>query len=246
MKLKVMTYNIAGCRDYSQAPSNIHVDPDACVGVIRELSPDILGLNEVDSNLPRSNFCDVPEYIGEKLGFERYYAPAFKWGDGFYGNAFATKYHILKSENIPVPDPEDRSEPVSYETRCILHSVINVNGICVNVFVTHFGLAGSERENSVKTLEALIKNTCDPVILMGDFNLTPDDKTLDPLRKLLFCADDLLPNGTFSFPSHDGIRSEHILIDYIMVSKHFTVKNIGVREFRVSDHKPLFATLELE
>jgi len=57
MKLKIMTYNIASGRCYAKdedvnAQGGSIVDLDACAQVIREISPDLCGLNEINQYLP--------------------------------------------------------------------------------------------------------------------------------------------------------------------------------------------------
>ena len=68
MKLKIMTYNIAGGRDFSNPNAKPAVNPEACIAVIREEAPDICGLNEVDYKLPRSGRITLAEHIGNALG----------------------------------------------------------------------------------------------------------------------------------------------------------------------------------
>ena len=106
MKLKVMTYNIAGGRDYSVEPwGRIH-NPDACIDVIREIAPDICALNEVDYELPRSKCVKLAKYIGDKLGYYSAFAPAIAWAPGLYGNGFISRFPIVDFITIPVPDPD--------------------------------------------------------------------------------------------------------------------------------------------
>lgn len=254
MKLNVLTYNIAGGRDYNNAPEKAVFHPDACLAVIRELDPDIVGLNEVDYNLPRSEKMKLAKYLGDALGYYSYFAPAVCWAPGLYGNAFLSRYPILSAETILVPDPGDRSEPVYFETRCVLHAVVDAPETPIDVFVTHFGLAKLEQANSVVTLFNLARNAKYPVVLMGDFNVLPDNPLLDPIRTILRCTDDLLPAGTHSFPSHDGVMAKHRdgtfepyqkqLIDYIFVSDDWKIGTPEVVDRHASDHKPYRVTLE--
>ncbi len=253
MKLKVMTYNIAGGRDYSIEPWGKNHNPDACIDVIRSIAPDICGLNEVDYELPRSKNIKMAKYIGDKLGYYSVFAPAIAWAPGLYGNGFISRFPIVSAITIPVPDPVDRSEPVYYETRCILRATIDVGGRYIDVFVTHFGLAKTERANSIKLLLRFIKAAKNPVILMGDFNVQPDNPEMEPLMSAMQNTGDVLPAGTYSFPSHGGFLEKQrdgsykpypkLLIDYIMTTPEFTASEQTVHEVRASDHKPYSTVL---
>lgn len=254
MKLKVMTYNIAGGRDYSVEPWGKNHNPDACIDVIRRIAPDICGLNEVDYELPRSKNIKMAKYIGDKLGYYSVFAPAIAWAPGLYGNGFISRFPIVSAITIPVPDPVDKSEPVYYETRCILRATIDVGGRYIDVYATHFGLAKAERENSVKLLLSFIKASKNPVILMGDFNAQPDSPEIEALKSVLLNTGDGLPAGTCTFPSHEKIvekqkdgtylpcRKQHI--DYIMTTSDFTASEQQVYDdAHASDHKPYSTVL---
>ena len=252
MKLKIMTYNIAAGRDFSGGPKPIVINPDACISVIREEMPAICGLNEVDYKLPRSGRIKLARHIGDALGYESAFAPAVTWGVGTYGNGFVSKYPIKEVEIFPIPDPTDKSEPVYYETRVILHTVVDFDGTEVDVFVTHFGLAKTEQESAVKTLVSLIKDAERPVILMGDFNVTPDNALLDPIRELLDDTFAVFPekeaSTIWTFPSSTeaiGGKDTKLKIDYIFVSHDIKTESVVIGEAKASDHKPYIATIEL-
>ena len=249
MKLKIMTYNIAGGRDYSDPGVKPPVHPDACISVIREEAPDICGLNEVDYTLPRSGRVKLAEHIGNSLGYESRFAPAVTWVPGTYGNGFLSRHPILETEIFPIPDPTDRSEPAYYDSRVILHAVVDFGGKPADVFVTHLGLAKAEKESGIRTLEALIQDASHPVILMGDFNLEPDAPLLQPIRALLRDTYDVYPNqADFTWPSYRDIMKpgERMQkIDYIFVSREVRVHSVAIPAPHASDHKPYIATIEL-
>ena len=129
MKLKIMTYNIAGGRDYNAVvggEKKAPFHPEACADVIREEAPAFCGLNEVDYKLPRTGKVKLAKHIGDLLGYESAFAPAVTWAPGTYGNGLVSKYPIRELEIFPIPDPADKSEPTYYETRVILHAVIDI------------------------------------------------------------------------------------------------------------------------
>lgn len=249
MKLKIMTYNIAGGRDYSDPNVKPSVNLEACMSVIREQAPSICGLNEVDYKLPRSGRVKFAEYIGDSLGYESRFAPAVTWVPGTYGNGFLSRFPIRETEIFPIPDPVDRSEPVYYESRVILHAIVDFDGTPADIFVTHLGLAKAEKENGIRTLEALIQDAKHPVILMGDFNLEPNDPLLQPIRALLRDTFDVYPKqDDFTWPSYRDIMKpgERLQkIDYIFVSHDIAVESVSIPQPHASDHKPYIANIEL-
>lgn len=257
MKLKIMSYNIAGGRSFEFGPDYrpiIHAE--AQYGAyIKVEQPDICGLNEVDYKLPRSGRVEMAKLIGDVAGYESAFAPAVsfinKYGIGTYGNGMVTKHKIKLSETYPIPDPTDKTgdpEDTYYESRAVLHTVVEINGRDIDVFVTHFGLAPSEAKNAAATVTALIKQAKNPVILMGDFNLTPDSEILNPIRELLVDTFDAYPDGKVTTcPSSKEFwpNADYGKIDYIFVSHDFKVEKVEVPELVLSDHKPYITYVEL-
>ena len=98
--------------------------------------------------------------------------------------ATRSEHGTLDSERwLSVPDELDfleryvelrKDEDTYYETRCVLRARIAVAG-GITVLVSHFGLAQSEKRNAVAKVLELLKEETGPVILMGDFNMEPND-----------------------------------------------------------------------
>lgn len=248
MELKIMTYNIAGGRDYNITPKSMY-SPQAVIDVIKGEGPVLCGLNEVDNGLPRSNCDDLANVIGQGLGFEDFFAKAVHWHPGDYGNGLVSKYHILRKEVIPIEDPLDRREKNYYEPRCVLKAVVDFPGMPTDVYVTHFGLPRSEQTSALATLLNILKDDTNPLILMGDFNVTPDDPYIQVIKSILHDTFDESENqNDYSYPSDlntipcsdpNGKR-----IDYIFVNDAFKVKNSYVKHVKASDHCPYITTLE--
>lgn len=244
MKLTVMTYNIAGGRDYHNIPAKFA--PDAATEVIRSVSPDVCALNEVDYNLPRSGSVKLAEYIGEKLGYESYFARAVTWAPGDYGNALVSRYPIISAKTIAIPDPENRIEKTYYEPRCVLCAEVAFPQCKTTVLVTHFGLARTEKMNALATLLNILADISGPVILMGDFNLLPDDPFIETLRSVLCDTASVCKGEMITFPSRSDISPDYKneKIDYIFTSRDFTAKSVEIPDTCASDHRPYVAHLE--
>lgn len=245
MELKLMTYNIQHGLNYKTriAPGGkevILLEPLA--EVIRNAGADIVGLNEVYSAGPTPEFYSQAETLAAKLGFHAYFAAAIRLGEGWpYGNALLSRWPIKKAETIRIPDPPVRDEDAYYETRCVLRAVIEPEeGKPVTLLVSHFGLAKSEMRNAVTTAKALFEAEDGPVILMGDFNMTPDDEILNPLLAVAADSAACFAEEKLSFPADEP----EIKIDYILGRNvEFTAADIpAVLE---SDHRPYIATAKI-
>jgi endonuclease/exonuclease/phosphatase family metal-dependent hydrolase len=128
------------------------------------------------------------------------------------------------------------------------------------VFNTHFDHIGKEaRRESAKLLKQKVKDIAgnNPVIILGDFNSTPDDEpirtltdALDPNRftdsKSISQTPHYGPDGTFN--GFTGKEINIAPIDYIFlkgswnVSQHATLSQTWQGRFS-SDHFPVFARL---
>lgn len=251
MKLRIMTYNIAGGRDFSSYPEKPKYIPESCGAVVKKYAPDVCGLNEVDCGLPRSNKDDLAKVVAGVAGpeYSSFFAKAVHWEPGDYGNAIVSKYPILETKVYPIEDPADRREKNYYETRCILKATIAFPDMTTNVYVTHFGLPRSEKTSAMATLFSILKDETGPCMLMGDFNLVPEDPYIGAITKILTDTFDFSEERNMvTFPSRSVIpcetKADGCKIDYIFVSDHFKVTHVESPSESASDHKPYFVELE--
>lgn len=236
--MRIMTFNIQHCLDYL----NDKIDIDLFVNTIKNINPDICGLNEVRGEGPLDGYTDQTNALGDGLGYNRYFAKAIDVeGTSPYGNAFVTRYPIKSAETVAVPDPIFKYEIGKYESRCILKAVVDANGTDLLVLVCHMGLALGERKNAVKEICKIVDSTDMPLILMGDFNALPDSEELKPLFERLNDTDALAAqSGKFTFPSY----KPNIKIDYIFY-KNLKCISVETLEKVVSDHYPIVAEFEV-
>ena len=164
-----------------------------------------------------------------------------KENERFYGNGLFSKYPIKNAELINIPDPEIKDEDKYYESRGVLKAEIDVCG-GITVLVTHFGLAKAEQKNAVKTILELLGDNPKKTILMGDFNVTPDNEVLSPIREVLKdTAEGFDETELMSYPSDGGDRK----IDYIFVSNDLVCNDTSVVNKPASDHKMLKAEVAM-
>lgn len=232
--MKVMTFNIQHCLDYKRNKINIPL----FIETIKKYGADVCGLNEVRGKGHLFGYTDQTNAIGDGLEFNRCFAEAIKvHGTGPYGNALVSRFPLKSTETILIPDPDDKNDEGCFETRCVLKSVIDVDGKDVCVLVCHMGLENSERVNAVSTLCKIIDDCEIPIILMGDFNTTPENEVLKPLHNRLNDTDLIADNyGAFTYPSYAPKKK----IDYIFY-KGLACKNVTTVAEIVSDHFPIIA-----
>lgn len=223
--MKIMSFNTQHCLNFLEQ----RVDYEIMARAIESVGADIVGLNEMFD--VGSEFGEQTKKLSALTSLKNhFFAKACALGnEGEYGNGLLSRYKIVEARTITIPDPSPRAYNGYYETRCILKATLE-NGY--TVLAVHFGLNPDEQENAVKTvLENLEEEKC---ILMGDFNVTPDNKVLLPLfERMRDTAQGFCENKP-SFPS-DNPR---IKIDYILVTPDIEVVSADIADIIASDHRP--------
>ena len=246
MKITFMSYNIQHGMDYlkyKSLPDDRKYDCinlDNIADAIVRCGADIVGLNEVRGRGKTDLYFNEVETIAAKIGYHAYFGPAICFEDGPYGNAFLSKYPIMKAERILIPDPPVRDEDAYYETRCLLKLELDVAG-GITVYVTHFGLAKAEARNAVATLVETLKTQKRPCVFMGDLNLQPDSEILAPVFEHLQDTAAVFTEPQFSFPSDNP----SIKIDYIFASRDAKVISADIPAIMASDHRPYVAVIDI-
>lgn len=242
MKLKIMTFNIQHGRNYNFRPDDI-IDLPAMADNVRSQDPDIFGINEIrkGSNPDiSSGLSDQPAYFADALGYNGFFGDAIEWRENvFYGNAVFSKTAFAGCEKIMIPDVVLR-DGGRYESRCILKTEYDFSGKKLTVLNTHFGLGEGEDVNAVDTVLSLVEKIETPVVVMGDFNKTPDDFQIKRLSSVLVDAHLHLGRDELTFPSNDPtIRIDYIFVRGAKIVSADTVKKV------VSDHYAITAEIEL-
>lgn len=228
--MKIMSFNTQHCLNFLEQK----VDYDIMARAIEDVGADIVGLNEMYDE--GSVFGTQTQKLSEKCSLKNhYFAKACELdNEGTYGNGFLSRYKIVEARTILIPDPEPRAYNGYYETRCVLKARLE-NGY--TVLVVHFGLNPDEQENAVKTiLEHLENEKC---ILMGDFNITPDNPLLAPIKERMRDTSIGFCENKPSFPSD----KPKIKIDYIFVSPDIEVVSADIPKIVASDHRPHIAEI---
>jgi len=224
-----MSFNTQHCLNYLEDRIDFQIMADA----IKKCDADIVGLNEMRDKGVREDFENQTKMLSELTGLSHHYFACALMVRGVdpYGNALLSRYPIVSAETIPVPDPDpdDRKGTRHYETRCLLKAKLEGS---ITVLVIHFGLNPEEHKNAVDTVLKHIEN--EKCILMGDFNVTPDNEVLKPIRERMKDTADFFSEPLMSFPSDKPTRK----IDYLFVSHDFEVVSADIPPIVASDHRP--------
>ncbi len=231
--MKVMSFNTQHCLGYVEQKINYQLMADTII----KCGADIVGLNEMRSDDENTPYDRQAEILSELTELKyHYFAKAIEVKEDdisySYGNAIISRYPIISAETILIPDPV----PKKGETRCILKAKLE-NG--VTVLVTHFGLREVEQENAVSTvIDNIEKEKC---ILMGDFNLTPENEIINPIRERMVDTACKFESKLLSFPSDIPDRK----IDYIFATSDMKILDADIPVIVASDHRPHTAEIDI-
>ena len=244
MRLRIGTYNILHGADFPRKLKTGEdvVDLALCAESISRMSLDICGLNEVRNQEKVEGLCHQARALAERLGYHYAFARAIDHAGGEYGNALLSRFPILSVALHPLIVPQDeRMMGARYENRVILEARLDVSGKELGVLVTHFGLHEDEIMLAAKTVTSLAEGYPLPLVVMGDFNATPDHAAIALLKS--YFADTAAASDAplYTFPSHEPREK----IDYIMTCGEFSLLSIDTPPIFTSDHLPLVAEFEL-
>lgn len=236
---RVMTWNIAAG----------HGDLSKIAGVIREVGPDIVALQEVDAHWEkRSNFADQPAELAKALGMHVRFGPIYQLpGDGAsprreFGVAILSRHPIVEFQNHDLPRLSTQSAATEPQLMPgFLEAIVQIGDGHVRVFTTHLDYRADPRVRhlQVDATIARLDAVSGPIVLMGDLNAPPHAVELAPLFQRLRDAWPDGPDTGFTYPATASVRR----IDYILTSGDLRAQNVQVLPIETSDHRPIVADL---
>ena len=119
-------------------------------------------------------------------------------------------------------------------------ATLDVDGQPLTVLACHFGLNEDELTLAVDTVLAEAASVCTPLVLMGDFNLTPDTVHYQRLAEVFFDTASTTPHPLLSFPSDAPTHK----IDYVF-TRGLAAAGAYAPTVVASDHLPLFSEITL-
>lgn len=241
MQLLIGTYNIQHGVLHAKRLQNgeITVNLNAAIDVLRHHAPDICAINEIYG---QGVFGNQPQVIGDALSLNVAFAPAIENKYGKYGNALLSRFPIQKITAVPLHIAKNRRLPdIKYEDRVLLIAELTVNDKPLTLMVCHFGLADDEQALAIDTVIDEAERIRTPLVLMGDFNLTPDTPAYARLAAAFTDSATKTAMTLLTFPSHAPKKK----IDYIFTKGDIEIMRVCSHEHVASDHLPIFAEVTL-
>jgi endonuclease/exonuclease/phosphatase family metal-dependent hydrolase len=195
--IRVMTYNIQEANDVFGEKSY-----DRQLDLIRQVDPDVLGLQESDSARISLGNNDYTRYYAGKLGYYSYYGP--KTVNGTFGTALLSKYPLEFTRTIYTYSDRDEVGTTA--------AVIQVGDFRLAVFNVHPDGSSEVMLAFAGTLLAEA-SPYENVVALGDYNL----RESDPAYQLIAAEYQnawlaVFPTGNHTDP-----------IDHIFLSPHLDV-----------------------
>ncbi len=219
--LRIMSYNVRNALGMDKK-----TDYERVANVIKAANPDIVAVQELDSNTRRSGNKYVLQEVGSRCGYHYSYFPAIEFDGGKYGVGILSKEIPVKLTNVPLPGREEnRTLGIAEFKKYVL-------------FVVHLSLTEADRDASVNIIREQSKKITKPIFLAGDFNSEPGSNAINLFKKTGW---KLLSGEAFTFPSN----KPDICIDYIFArnGKYTVTATHVVNDSMASDHRPVVIDL---
>lgn len=242
-EFKVMTYNIYHGENPSE-PGTSNLEDIAAL--IREVQPDFVALQEVDSLTGRSASLNdgVPQNLVQELAemtdMHGYFGKAIDYDGGGYGEGILSRESVqIRKVMLPIPNGgEDRALLIAKTTM--------PNGESFIFAGTHLCHQFSEnRLAQAEKINEIFEEIDQPSILVGDLNFMPDSKPYQSLENLWVDIAKISGTAEPTISYENPTRR----IDYIFALKKpfpkFEIVDVEVLNVGYSDHMPIIATIRL-
>jgi len=235
-QIRVMTYNI-----HVVVGMDKKLDLPRIAAAIERQRPDLVGLQEVDRGVERTQRIDEIAELAKLTHMDYAFAFNLKYQGGQYGVAILSRYPIRSFDHRLYKNTREA------ERRGFIRAEVNVAGQTVNFVTTHLDYQYEDgRVFEAEQLLDALKDVKGPLIVVGDFNDIPAGGAYKLMSDQF--ADAWIESGVsdqgLSYPADKPAkRIDYILsrrTDHIRTKKAWTVSTLA------SDHVPVVADLELK
>jgi endonuclease/exonuclease/phosphatase family metal-dependent hydrolase len=233
--IRVMTYNI-----HVGVGMDKKLDLARSAGVINAQHPDLVGLQEVDRGVERTQRIDEIAEIARMTKMDYAFAFNLRYQGGQYGVAILSRYPIMATDHRLYQNTREA------ERRGFIRAEVQIDGRVINFVTTHLDYQYEDgRVFEAEQLLGALKDVKGPMILVGDFNDVPAGEAYRLVRQQF--GDAWIENhpneNGFSYPSDKPAKR----IDYILLrsSDYLRTKRAWIPETLASDHVPVVADLEI-
>ena len=190
--MRLATFNVLHGRSVADG----RVDTNRLRAAVRELDADVLGLQEVDRNQPRSGGVDLAAAAAEAMGATecRFVAaisgtPGERWSPArdtdpphapAYGIALVSRlpvrsWHVVRLPALPVRSPvltgARRVILARDEPRVAVAAVVETVAGALTVATTHLSFVPGWNVVQLRRVLAALRRLPEPQVLMGDLNI---------------------------------------------------------------------------
>jgi len=232
--LRIMTYNI-----HVGVGMDKKLDLKRIADVINKEKPDLVGLQEVDRGVKRTEGKDEIAELAALTRMDYAFAHNLDFQGGQYGVAILSRF-LLK--NVDHRMFENKREA---ERRGMLHVQVELDNQVINFVTTHLDYQYEDgRVFETEQMLRFLTEVKGPLIIVADMN---DEPTGDAYKMMVPNFDDAwvasrAKGEGFSFPADKPIKR----IDYIFYrAAELKAKRAEVVETLASDHVPVMAELQL-
>ena len=233
--IRVLSYNIL-----HGATTNLDGDLDVVAGVINEIDPDLVALQEMDFRTNRAQKRDISTELAMKTQMSSIFTKAVDFDGGEYGQSIFYRGTFLETGKTDLPGAPDKEPRIAVTAKLVLESNDTIRFI--GTHLDH--IANSpDRPAQARKINSLLQNDKIPTILAGDLNDIPGSETINIFEEQWTSTYDKAAPA-FTFPSHAPDRK----IDYIMYSPENRWKVIEKKvicDALASDHCAYLVVLEL-
>ena len=237
LKLTVLSYNVRHC---SPPASPSLIDVEAIAKIISDSQADLVGLQEIDVNTERSGIdLDQAARLSELTGMHFYFSKGIDYQGGKYGTAILSKFPLSDQQTLPLPAAPDTEQRTLSKVTATLP-----DGRKIRFANTHLDFTSDENAWAQATvITESLKGENVPVILVGDFNVLRESKTMEHLNEFFVstCEMDCMP----TIPADDPKKT----IDFILFLDNRGTDVLShkvLNEPVASDHRPVWAQLKLQ
>ena len=234
-RLRVMTYNI-----HVGVGMDKRLDLQRIADVINREKPDLVGLQEVDRGVKRTEGKDEIAELARMTQMEFAFAPNLDYQGGKYGVAILSRLPLSNTVHTMF---ENKREA---ERRGMLRTEVELDGKRITFVTTHLDYQFADgRVFETEQLLKFLEDVKGPLIVVADLNDIPEGSAYKLMRTLFDDAwiSSRAKGDGFSFPADKPVkRIDHI---FYRSGDRVRTKNACVVETLASDHVPVVAELEI-
>jgi endonuclease/exonuclease/phosphatase family metal-dependent hydrolase len=233
--IRVMTYNI-----HVGIGMDKKLDLQRIADVINDEKPDLVGLQEVDRGVQRTQRIDEIVELSKLTRMDYAFAFNLPYQGGQYGVAILSRFPIRATEHRLYKNLREA------ERRGFIRAEVKIDGRVVHFVTTHLDYQHDDgRLFEAQQMLTFLSDVKGPLIVVGDFNDIPAGDTYKLMRSLFYDAWELRAGEDgFSYPADKPAKR----IDYIFMRRtdEIKAKRAWVVNTLASDHIPVVAELEIK